>query len=461
VKLRGKLSIVVISSILLGITIMILLVFLFGNVISTGYTYEDLDRIKQEIAQEIAVTNADTHVAVQQIISSYAAQNQGIDFEWMRTNGDLLYASTGRVSSYTLEEMTERFANQPLFSDTIDSPFRVSFGNEPSFLILTLHKNVLRDVLFYAYFSGSSNTIFFLIPPVMLILIPALSAYLFIAAVNRRIRKLNHAIQHTALHHNASSELADRSRDEIGQLTRHFNAMSGKINQQFKQLHDSEERRRQLVSNLSHDLRTPLTSILGYAETLAEGASDSKKTAEWSSVIVQRSRYMMRLLKQLFEVSLRDHEHAAIRETINVSELLRRIVMDYAYVLEERQIIPDIRMPEQDVWLPMDMYAFERTVRNLIDNALKYGGDGNYLGIQLNEDRQTIQLSIADHGKGIVAEEIPNIFEPFYKVEKGRSSDGLGLGLQIVAEFAAAHQGNVQVESEPGVSTVFTIELPK
>ncbi|MFD0716205.1 sensor histidine kinase [Paenibacillus sp. GCM10027626] len=135
--------------------------------------------------------------------------------------------------------------------------------------------------------------------------------------------------------------------------------------------------------------------------------------------------------------------------------------MDYVLILEDRQIAPDIHIPEKSIWPNIDEQAIGQVVRNLIDNAIQYGGEGRYLGVYLTETPDVVQLSVRDRGKGIPAEEQRNIFERFYRLDKGRKSDGMGVGLSIAHEIIKLHDGRIFLESEPFVSTAFTIELPR
>lgn len=256
--------------------------------------------------------------------------------------------------------------------------------------------------------------------------------------------------------------IQEQSQDEIGQLTRHFNSMSKRISEQVAQIQEYERNKKTLIANLSHDLRTPMTKIQGYAETLNEELVDTTKEVKmFVEIILKQSRYMEKLLQKLLEISNLDMRKGSIELKIsNISEHLRKIAADFVPILESKQIAYDIQIPDQPICALTDTYLFERAIRNLIDNAIYYG-DRQYLGITLEKDADELYIRIIDHGPGIPEEQIPHLFERFYRGSAARKGEGMGIGLSIVRDIAEAHHGKIEVHSVLEVETVFTLTLPR
>lgn len=256
---------------------------------------------------------------------------------------------------------------------------------------------------------------------------------------------------------------ADPSKDEVGQLTRRFQDMSDTLREQFAQVRRAQEGRRTLVANLSHDLRTPLASIIGYAETLQHrGYADGTDLDRYATIIAQRARYMDRMLDHLFEASLLDRpDYVLEKRSCNIGLLVEQVVVEFVPAMEEGEVRLDFQVPSQPVWAEVNDWSLKQVVRNLIENALTYGGEGGYLGVQVSETPEEVRITVSDRGQGIPPEEQERIFEPFYRVGKARRGGNIGVGLALAREVVARHGGRIWVESEPFVATEFTIALPR
>ena len=224
----------------------------------------------------------------------------------------------------------------------------------------------------------------------------------------------------------------------------------------------AEQARAKLVSSLSHDLRTPLSIIQGYAETLQRGsAHDPNTRIRHSTIIVQKSEYMNELLRQLFRLAELDDPSAVYRmESYSIQAILQAIIAKYVLVLKDLGMECQADLSEPQVRLTCDRDALGQLFRNLIDNAILYGRDGKYLGIRVNAMQESVEIVIEDRGKGIPEEEIERVFDRFYRVDKGRRGNGMGLGLALSQEIAAKHGGKITVRSVPNASTLFTVSLP-
>jgi signal transduction histidine kinase len=463
-SLRSKLAFIVICSVLITILLLVSLLFVFSKAFLQGYTHASLQEISEEAKQQLLQLDEWSVDAVREVLERLSMRHPDVSLELLSGSGTPLYSSSGRMDDYSLEELAGRFVDQPhnLFQGKdVHLIYEMELKGVPYYLLLSVAGDSLMPVQIFVYFNRYSSLPFLFIPLLLITLLPSLAVLGFVIRVNRRIKKLNVAMQQADLHR-LHGQVEDRSRDEIGQLARLFNAMSDKLSGQFARIRQIEQSRKELISNLSHDLRTPLTSIKGYAETLQCGKSLSASDLHrYASIIVQRAAYMDHLLNQLFEIAKLDELPQALQRCVcNISRLVQQIVMDYVYLLEDKGIEPDIRIPPAAVWVSLDEREVQQVVRNLVENVLQHGWEGHYLGISLEENEGYVTLAVRDRGKGIPAEEQGRIFERFYRMDKGRKSDGMGLGLAIAREIVERHHGRITLTSEPFVLTKFTVELP-
>jgi two-component system phosphate regulon sensor histidine kinase PhoR len=227
-----------------------------------------------------------------------------------------------------------------------------------------------------------------------------------------------------------------------------------------------ENIRREFVANVSHELKTPITSIKGYVETLQEGAIDDKGNArKFLEVIFKQADLLNALVDDL--LSLSKIEQEAEREEVQlpreqVRPIIEAALASYRVKAGERRIQVTLHGIEAIV-VKANARQLEQAVGNLLDNAIKYSEPGGTVEIDVTQGKGEVTIKVSDHGCGIAPEHLPRLFERFYRVDRGRSRElgGTGLGLAIVKHIVQAHGGDVAVESTPGKGSVFTIHLPK
>ena len=230
-----------------------------------------------------------------------------------------------------------------------------------------------------------------------------------------------------------------------------------------------ENVRRDFVANVSHELKTPVTSIKGYAETILDSAlEDADQTKKFLEIIVRQSNQLHAIVDDL--LSLSKIEQDTDKEGIvltrgKVKYVLNAAVQVCSLKAKEKDISLNIDCPE-DLEVAMDSTLMEQAVANLVINAVKYSDPGSQVkiwGYEIDQDdKEMLAISVQDYGVGIGKEHLPRLFERFYRSDKARSRKlgGTGLGLAIVKHIAQAHNGTVSVESEIGKGSVFTILLP-
>lgn len=463
-RLTTKLWLLIVASIVAGFLLFIAATWLIGSWFTQGYTHVQLNDLGTSLAAE-----AEGSPSPDQAISLFARfvdRHPQLRVEWFSQAGTLRYASDGRTQSYAFDELMNRFLDMPssLWESggrDITLVFDFEYFSETQYLVLSLPGEAMLNNQIYFYVRENKDYFQLLLPLVILFITPYGLALFFFSRMNRRLIKLNRAMNAMDAQRSVIS-LHDGSIDEIGQLTRHFNAMSRRIHNQVSHIQELENKRRALIANISHDLRTPMTMIQGYAETLHAGiVQDEEERKRYAAIILRRSRYMNELLQKLLEISQLDLHKDQIRiKTVDVSELLRRIAADYVPALEDRETAFDIRIPEAAVYARIDPNLIERAIRNLIDNAIRYGGSGKYVGVALDTGDEALAIRISDRGPGIPEPQQSLIFQRFYRGSHGREGEGLGIGLSIVQEIASAHQGHVRVNSIPHQETVFALILP-
>ena len=247
---------------------------------------------------------------------------------------------------------------------------------------------------------------------------------------------------------------------------------SGFISGLVAVLHDTteqekEERERRLfVSNVSHELRTPLTSVKSYLEALDEGALSEPVAPDFIRVSLDETNRMMRMVTDLLHLSRIDNETSHLDvELINFTAFITFILnrFDKMKSQDEEKKYELVRdYPINSVWIEIDTDKMTQVIDNILNNAIKYSPDGGKITVSMKTTDDQMILSISDQGLGIPKEDLPKIFDRFYRVDKARSraQGGTGLGLAIAKEIVKQHKGFIWAKSEYGKGSTFTIVLP-
>ncbi|KGX93387.1 alkaline phosphatase [Pontibacillus halophilus JSM 076056 = DSM 19796] len=230
------------------------------------------------------------------------------------------------------------------------------------------------------------------------------------------------------------------------------------------ELKNLEQMRKDFVANVSHELKTPITSIRGFSETLLEGAMDDAGLREqFLSIILKESQRLQSLITDLLELSKLEKEEFQLQlEQVQIKELIEDIVPIVLHQAQEKGVSLETDLTVNPV-IEGDSARLKQVIINLITNAINYTQQSGSVYVHLSELQHEIKIAVTDTGVGIPEEDIPRIFERFYRVDKARSrnSGGTGLGLAIVKHIVEAHQGRIEVESVYEEGTTFYIYLPK
>jgi signal transduction histidine kinase len=245
--------------------------------------------------------------------------------------------------------------------------------------------------------------------------------------------------------------------DEVAELAKAFNNMAAS-------LQSLEDMRRSFIANVSHELRTPMTTIGGFVDSILEGAIPPEKQQHYLEVVSSEVKRLSRLVTTLLDISkMQAGERKFTMTDFDVCELARRILISSEQKIEAKHLDVSFECDNENMIVHADEDAIHQVIYNIVDNALKFVKERGKLGITIEEKDKKIRISVFNEGDGIPAEDLPFVFDRFYKTDKSRSMDktGVGLGLYIVRTIVEAHGEQIWVESEQGSWCRFTFNLPR
>lgn len=230
-----------------------------------------------------------------------------------------------------------------------------------------------------------------------------------------------------------------------------------KIKADFKK---SEISSKKMLANISHDIKTPLTVILGYLEIMRLNHADD----EMLEKVEAKAKQVLDLMNQFFTLAKLESGDTNINLCkININEICRENVLEFYDILLQKEFKVDLFIPETTIFVQGDKDALQRILYNLLSNVIRYGMDGKYLGFFLRQDKSSVYIDVVDKGKGIEPEFVSKVFDRLYTMEDSRNREiqGNGLGLTIAKNLAVQLGGDIYLSSEPNVKTTFTVKLKK
>ncbi|MBE6656521.1 MAG: HAMP domain-containing protein [Ruminococcaceae bacterium] len=244
--------------------------------------------------------------------------------------------------------------------------------------------------------------------------------------------------------------------DEIAELSAALNYMAG-------ELESLEQKRNRFISDVSHELRSPMTSMLGFVEAVADGSLPPERQKHYLSLVAEEIKRLSRLVADLLDVSrLEMGERKMNFAKYDLADNAATVLISLEQRINEKKLDVSFEAEEDKMFVSADADAMYRVLYNLIENAVKFSREGGKLAIALERTEGRVRLSVYNEGIGISEEDLPNVFDRFYKSDKSRGEDkkGVGLGLYFVKTIVTAHGGDIRAESTEGVDTRFTMELP-
>jgi len=251
-----------------------------------------------------------------------------------------------------------------------------------------------------------------------------------------------------------SQRVQIKDKSELGELARTFNSMAGDLER-------AEKLRQNMVADVAHEIRTPLSNIRGYLEALRDGVI--KPDAKAIRSLYEEASLLSRLVDDLQELSLAEAgELKLARRAEDIGELIRQAVAAVEAQEKAKGLSLAVELPDRLPPVNIDSRRIGEVLRNLLENAVAHTGKGDTITVTARQLDKLVEISVTDSGEGIPAKELPNIFERFYRVDKSRAraTGGSGLGLTIARRLVEAHGGRIEVQSEPGKGSRFAFTVP-
>jgi len=260
------------------------------------------------------------------------------------------------------------------------------------------------------------------------------------------------------------ARIENPEKTDVAVFAHTFNDMADTINTNLEEIKSVDELRRQLIANVSHDLRTPLAVLKGYADTLQEksGSLSKEDTQKYLSVISSNSDKLTNLVEQLFEYSkLEAKQIEPLMEQFSITDLCLDLVSKYDILAKKKNIELNLEVKNnENILVYADISLIERALQNLIDNALKFTPDNGLIKVELEKTDGKCSVKVNDSGIGIAPEMQSSIFERFKQSSESFAKNGAGLGLAIVKKILDLHESTITVISEKNIGSTFTFNLP-
>lgn len=323
----------------------------------------------------------------------------------------------------------------------LDKTYRVESCNEVTSIFAAARENLRRSRLIMA----------------AILAVCILVTTLFTMLLTQPIRRISRTAKQFSDGH-YERRVTVRSRDELGQLAQDFNSMADSLEQKMSELNDAVERQKEFTASFAHELKTPLTSVIGYADTLRSRQLPPRLQMDAANYIFKEGRRLEAMSFALLDLFALEKEAPELLPC-SVLRLVRETVDSSSYLLRQKHISVELRV--EDCTLPLAAELFKTLLYNLIDNARKASDEGSKILLLGTGTKHGYRLSVIDRGRGIPADRLRRITEPFYMVDKSRAraEGGAGLGLALCMKIAEVHHARLSFRSEVGKGTAATLEF--
>ncbi|WP_350292845.1 HAMP domain-containing sensor histidine kinase [uncultured Croceitalea sp.] len=457
--------------------------------LSNQYFYETTQRLHANLAQDlidekfvdaspIDSTGAINKVLFGDIMHDMMAVNRAIEVYLLDMDGNVQYSVvldhdapetnqkkvalapikkyiTNNGESYILGDDPKNNANQKVFSAA-----KFNKGGKEGYVYIILAGEeylTTRDNLFksYALKLGLGTSI-------LTLLFAAILGILSVWYLTKNLRELVFAAKRFQ-QGDLEYRIKDADKSDLAGVTTTYNEMAETILSDIDKIKSVEKLRRELIANISHDLRTPLSIIQGYIETLQMKDEDLTKQerSDYLKTINKSGERLSKLISQLFEYSkLEANQIEPQKEPFLISELANDIHRNYNVLAKQKNIKLKLEMGEGIPLVFADISLVERAIQNLMDNALKFTPENGEVIVQITPKNEDIEITIKDSGPGIKQENQALIFERYRQTKTGEHKEGAGLGLAIVKKIMELHNASIRVLSKPNEGTSFSFSLP-
>ena len=286
-----------------------------------------------------------------------------------------------------------------------------------------------------------------------------LTSIFFIRRVKKQIAEMTDALMDVK-NGNGNRRILSAANELTAPLAYEINEIVVFYESRLSIVRQTEETNRQLMTSLSHDVRTPLTTLIGYLDAAHKGIVRGKERDDYIETARRKAHDLKEYIDVLFDwFKLNSNEFVLEIHSVETAELTRNILIDWIPIFEDKQVDYDIDISEQPVRVMLDVDSYIRIINNLIQNVIAHS-HADKIKITLSKKKNSMELILADNGVGIEKEDLKHIFERLYKCDKGRAEKGSGLGLSIVHQLVEKMGGSIAVESVSGKGTAFTLLFP-
>ncbi|GFI26903.1 sensor histidine kinase WalK [Lachnospiraceae bacterium] len=294
---------------------------------------------------------------------------------------------------------------------------------------------------------------------IVIVLLSVCSSALTVRRVKKQISEISDALEDIK-NGNGNRRILAETHELVAPLAYAINDIILSYEKRLSACHQTDETNRQLMTSLSHDVRTPLTTLIGYLDAAHKGIVDGKERDEYIETARRKAHDLKEYIDVLFDwFRLGSNEFSMNIAEIDLTELTRNILIDWIPIFEDTQIDFTIDIPEQPFRVQIDPDGYMRILNNLIQNVISHS-HADKIEIALSEQNRNIKILLSDNGIGIGKEDLKHIFDRLYKCDKGRSEKGSGLSLSIVHELVEKLNGTITADSTPGKGTIFTLFFP-
>ena len=294
---------------------------------------------------------------------------------------------------------------------------------------------------------------------IVIAVVAVLTSIVLVRRVKKQIAEMTDALVDVK-NGNGNRRILSATNELVSPLAYEINEIVVSYESRLSIVRQTEEINRQLMMSLSHDVRTPLTILIGYLDAAYKGLVTGKDRDDYIEIARRKAHDLKEYIDVLFDwFKLNSDEFALEIQSAEAAELTRNILIDWIPIFEDKQVDYDIDIPEQPVRVRLDTDSYMRIINNLIQNVIAHS-HADKIKISLSKQGNNLRLLLADNGVGIEKEDLKHIFERLYKCDKGRSEKGSGLGLSIVHQLVEKMGGNITVESLLGKGTEFMLLFP-
>ncbi len=294
---------------------------------------------------------------------------------------------------------------------------------------------------------------------IVIVLLSVCSSALTVRRVKKQISEISDALEDIK-NGNGNRRILAETHELVAPLAYAINDIILSYEKKLSAYHQTDETNRQLMTSLSHDVRTPLTTLIGYLDAAHKGIVDGKERDDYIETARRKAHDLKEYIDVLFDwFRLGSNEFSMNIAEIDLTELTRNILIDWIPIFEDTQVDFTIDIPEQPFRVQIDPDGYMRILNNLIQNVISHS-HADKIEVALSEQNRNIKILLSDNGIGIGKEDLKHIFDRLYKCDKGRSEKGSGLGLSIVHELVDKLNGTITADSTPGKGTIFTLFFP-